>query len=245
MSFLSFNPADSDQLCIGGASGLYFWRVDNLVDNSVRGSRSVRAGGNTCRSSRGVEQHKIASSATRHGRTGYVYSNAGHDETKTRVRLLLSLIVTVHQVISPTKARAPAPPGKGKRNLLDEDCETETEGVAADPNTLSAAERASSAGVDCQTAPGAALAPAVPSTTCRASAAEGSRPETADAAGAVAAAEIVQLESLVTMGDGKHDAFTCHCWGLEGTLWAANEPGQLVRMRVRLSTHLCQRMSLR
>lgn len=36
MSFLSFNPGDSDQLCIGGASGLYFWRVDNLVDNWVR-----------------------------------------------------------------------------------------------------------------------------------------------------------------------------------------------------------------
>lgn len=66
--------------------------------------------------------------------------------------------------------------------------------------------------------------------TRRASTAEGSRPETADAAGAVAAAEIVQLESLVTMGDGKHDAFTCHCWGLEGTLWAVNEPGQLVRV---------------
>ena len=63
----------------------------------------------------------------------------------------------------------------------------------------------------------------------RLSTAEGSRPETADAAGAVAAAEMVQLESLVTMGDGKHDVFTCHCWGLEGTIWAANEPGQLVR----------------
>lgn len=36
MSFLSFNPADADQLCIGGDSGLYFWRVDNLVDNWVR-----------------------------------------------------------------------------------------------------------------------------------------------------------------------------------------------------------------
>lgn len=36
MSFLSFNPADADQLCIGGVSGLYFWRVDNLVDNWVR-----------------------------------------------------------------------------------------------------------------------------------------------------------------------------------------------------------------
>lgn len=66
----------------------------------------------------------------------------------------------------------------------------------------------------------------------RLSTAEGSsRPETADAAGAVAAAEMVQLESLVTMGDGKHDVFTCHCWGLESTLWAANEPGQLVRTR--------------
>lgn len=35
MSFLSFNPADSDQLCVGGPSGLYFWRVDHLVDNWV------------------------------------------------------------------------------------------------------------------------------------------------------------------------------------------------------------------
>lgn len=130
------------------------------------------------------------------------------------------------------------PPGRGKRNLLGEEGEAETEGVAADPNTTSAVERASSAGGETQTAPGAALTPAATSTMCRVSTAEGSRPETADAAGAVAAAEIVQLESLVTMGDGKHDVFTCHCWGLEGTLWAANEPGQLVRMRKRRSTHL-------
>lgn len=42
MSFLSFNPADSDQLCIGGASGLYFWRVDNLVDNWVSTQLSLQ-----------------------------------------------------------------------------------------------------------------------------------------------------------------------------------------------------------
>lgn len=130
------------------------------------------------------------------------------------------------------KAKAPAPPGNGKRNILGDEGETDDENVIADPNSLSAAGRASSAGAECQTGSGAALAPAAVSSTYRASTAEGHRPETADAAGAVAAAEIVQLESLVTMGDGKHDAFTCHCWGLEGTLWAVNEPGQLVRMRV-------------
>ena len=155
------------------------------------------------------------------------------------------LVAVFRQVISPTKARAPAPPGRGKRDLLGEDGETEPEDVIADPNTTSAAERASSAGAESQTASSAALAPATASTTCRAPAAEGSRPETADAAGAVAAAEKVQLESLVTMGDGKHDAFTCHCWGLEGTLWAANEPGQLVRTGVRLPTRLCWRRLLR
>lgn len=127
--------------------------------------------------------------------------------------------VILRQVISPTKARAPAPPGKSKRALLEEEGETVTEGVTADPNTISGVKRVSSAGIASRTAPGAALA-----------ATEGSRPETADAAGAVAAAEIFQLESLVTMGDWKHDVFTCHCWGLEGTLWAANEPGQLVRI---------------
>ena len=77
----------------------------------------------------------------------------------------------------------------------------------------------------------------------RLSTAEGSRPKTADAAGAVAAAEMVQLESLVTMGDGKHDVFTCHCWGLEGTLWAANEPGQLVRTRWLRLVHLGEKLS--
>lgn len=131
------------------------------------------------------------------------------------------------------KARAPAPPGRGKRNLLGKEGETkaETEGVAVDPNTTSAGEPASSAGgVESQTAPGATLAPGAAWTTSRAPTAEGDRPETTDAAGAVTAAEIVQLESLVTMGDGKHDAFTSHCWGLENTLWAANEPGQLVRI---------------
>lgn len=83
--------------------------------------------------------------------------------------------------------------------------------------------------MDGQALPGAAHTRGAASAPSRSPTADGSRPETADAAGAVAAAEIVQLESLVTMGDGKHDYFTCHCWGLEGTLWAINEPGQLVR----------------
>lgn len=104
--------------------------------------------------------------------------------------------------------------------------------LAVDPNTLGTAEAASSDTVDSQDPPVAAPTPAVTSATCRAPNAGDSRPGTTDAAGAVAAAERVQLESLVTMGDGTHDSFTCHCWGLESTLWAVNEPGQLVRTGV-------------
>lgn len=132
-------------------------------------------------------------------------------------------------MISPTKARAPAPPGRGKRNLLEEEDHPETDEIAADPNTHSTAENENSADVDGQAPPDATPTKTAASAPSRSSTADGSRPETADAAGAMAAAEIVQLESLVTMGDGKHDSFTCHCWGLESTLWAANEPGQLVR----------------
>ncbi|CAM9277675.1 unnamed protein product, partial [Laminaria digitata] len=159
MTFLSFNPADSDQLCIGGASGLYFWRIDNLVDNWV---------------------------------------------------------------ISPTKARAPSPQGKSKRNPPGDDDGIARDDASAGLNAAAGtADQGISAAVEDQSSAAASLAR-------RLSTAEGSsRPETADAAGAVAAAEMVQLESLVTMGDGKHDVFTCHCWGLESTLWAANEPGQL------------------
>ncbi|CAM9308631.1 unnamed protein product [Ectocarpus sp. 4 AP-2014] len=164
MSFLSFNPADSDQLCIGGASGLYFWRVDNLVDNWV---------------------------------------------------------------ISPTKAKAPAPRGRGKRNLLGEADDIEVNDVNADQNAIGTVDRVKSTGASDQPLPDAANAPAEASASRSPSSSESSQPETGDTAGAVAAAEIFHLENLVTMGDGKHDSFTCHCWGLESTLWAVNEPGQL------------------
>ncbi|CAM9331513.1 unnamed protein product [Ectocarpus sp. 6 AP-2014] len=164
MSFLSFNPADSDQLCIGGASGLYFWRVDNLVDNWV---------------------------------------------------------------ISPTKAKAPAPRGRGKRNLLGEEDDIEVDDVNVDHNAIGTADRADSTGASDQPLHDTASAPAEASASRSPSSYESSQPETGDAAGAVAAAEIFHLENLVTMGDGKHDSFTCHCWGLESTLWAVNEPGQL------------------
>ncbi|CBJ28164.1 conserved unknown protein [Ectocarpus siliculosus] len=164
MSFLSFNPADSDQLCIGGASGLYFWRVDNLVDNWV---------------------------------------------------------------ISPTKAKAPAPRGRGKRNLLEEEDDIEVDDVNADQNAIGTADRVNSTGASDQPLPDTTSAPAEASASRSPSSYESSQPETGDAAGAVAAAEIFHLENLVTMGDGKHDSFTCHCWGLESTLWAVNEPGQL------------------
>lgn len=125
------------------------------------------------------------------------------------------------KVISPTKAKAPVPPGKGKRHPFADDEDGEDEGVVAQGATTKANAVVPSAGD--VAAPSALLSP-----VRRASASEASRPEPADMAGAVAAAEIVQLESVATMGDGKHDAFTCHCWGLEGTLWAVNEPGQLV-----------------
>jgi hypothetical protein len=39
-----------------------------------------------------------------------------------------------------------------------------------------------------------------------------------DDAQAVAAAEVLQLESLVSTGDGRQEAYTCHCWGLEVSL---------------------------
>lgn len=126
------------------------------------------------------------------------------------------------KVISPTKAKAPTPAGKGRRRSFtdDEDIEDGVGNVIAGGSTADIPEEIDSAGVP-------PLGP--DSSTCRANSSDmTSRPETADAAGAVAAAEIFQLESLVTMGDGKHDAYTCHCWGLEGTLWAVNEPGQLV-----------------
>ncbi|CAM9456895.1 unnamed protein product [Scytosiphon promiscuus] len=164
MSFLSFNPADPDQLCIGGESGLFFWRVDNLVDTWV---------------------------------------------------------------ISPIKARSPSPPGMGKRDLLREEDDIEPDKISADEDTIGMAENARHSCVDDRARASLDPAPVAALNMRRESTAEGNRPETADAAGAVAAAEMVQLESLVTMGDGKHDAFTCHCWGLEGVLWAANEPGQL------------------
>ncbi|CAM9947612.1 unnamed protein product [Ectocarpus sp. 12 AP-2014] len=164
MSFLSFNPADSDQLCIGGASGLFFWRVDNLVDNWV---------------------------------------------------------------ISPTKAKAPAPRGRGKRNPLGEEDDIEVDDVITDQNAIGTADRVNSTGGSDQPLPDAASAPADASASRSPCSSESSQPETGDAAGAVAAAEIFHLENLVTMGDGKHDSFTCHCWGLESTIWAVNEPGQL------------------
>lgn len=132
----------------------------------------------------------------------------------------------IHQVISPIKATAPAPPGKGRRHLLGEDDDTEDDGAAM-PGTAAVGQlpRTNQVGVNGE----AILAAPVALARCP-STGEGNRPDTAEAAGAVAAAEIIQLENVVTMGDGKHDAFTCHCWGLEGTLWAVNEPGQLVRV---------------
>lgn len=136
------------------------------------------------------------------------------------------VLPTIHQVISPIKATAPAPPGKGKRHFLEEDDGGEDDDAAM-PATAAAGNppRTKQGGAN-----GEANLAAPVALTGRPSAGEGNRPDTAEAAGAVAAAEIIQLESVVTMGDGKHNAFTCHCWGLEGALWAVNEPGQLVRV---------------
>lgn len=132
-------------------------------------------------------------------------------------------------MISPIKARAPTPLGKGKRNTLAEEDDVENHDVAVDSNEVDKTDPGSAAVSEDQDPVGAASTPATSSLARRLSTAESRRPETADAAGAVAAAEVAQLESLVSMGDGKHNSFTCHCWGLDATLWAANELGQLVR----------------
>lgn len=128
----------------------------------------------------------------------------------------------VIKVISPIKAKVPTPVGKRRSFTDDDDLEDDFANVAA----------GAASNADVPEAIDSVVPPAAPTdvaTACTNHAPEvPSRPKTADAAGAVAAAEIFQLESLVTMGDGKQDAYTCHCWGLEGTLWAVNEPGQLV-----------------
>lgn len=131
---------------------------------------------------------------------------------------------SIMKVISPIKAKVPAPAGKNKRRSLtdDDDLEDDVANVAA----------GTAGNTDVPEAIDSVVPPAAPTDVATACASHSpevpSKPKTADAAGAVAAAEIFQLESLVTMGDGKQDAYTCHCWGLEGTLWAVNEPGQLV-----------------
>ncbi|CAM9713579.1 unnamed protein product, partial [Phaeothamnion confervicola] len=50
----------------------------------------------------------------------------------------------------------------------------------------------------------------------------------ADDAAAAAADEVLELEKVVSTGDGRHERFTCHCWGLDDVLWAANELGHVV-----------------
>lgn len=123
--------------------------------------------------------------------------------------LCLTRALLALQVISPTKAKAPAPPGKGNQGILGEDNTVNNNGDGAQATFQGSG------------------APAWK--TQFISTSDGGLPETIDSAATAGAAEIAQLENLVTMGDGKHDSFTCHCWGLENTLWAVNEPGQLVR----------------
>lgn len=134
----------------------------------------------------------------------------------------VSLHMSFDKVISPIKARIPIPAGKSKDQALedDEDEDLDTANVlTSDPDHPAGAVPGA-----VRVAPGNVIAPQMR----RTAGAEVSRPDLVDSAAAIAAAELLHLENLVSMGDGQHDAFTCHCWGLEGALWAVNEPGQLV-----------------
>lgn len=138
-------------------------------------------------------------------------------------------LLAIHgtKVISPIKAKAPAPAGETRRHSFTDEQDDEDDSFTAIPGaTTGGGFGAVDSTVSVSNPAGTASA------ARRASSSEnGNRPGTADAAGAVASAEIDQLERLVTMGDGEHDVYTCHCWGLDGTLWAVNEPGRLVSTR--------------
>lgn len=139
-------------------------------------------------------------------------------------------------MISPTKAKAPVHQGQDQRHRFDDDDDDDIDRVAAPAGTLTTNVENIPAPVDGSNPLGmpGRIAPALLDRATTGVTTDGDTVETLDAAGAVAAAEIVQLENLVTVGDGKHDVFTCHCWGLEASLWAANESGQLVSILTQL-----------
>lgn len=129
------------------------------------------------------------------------------------------------KVIVPIKARTPAPQGKGKDHPLGDYLDNE-----GNPNSVNGhignIHPAHTNGIVVDVPDGEETAQSyLPSPH----GGEVSRLEVTDTTRDIPAAELLHLESLVTMGDGQHDSFTCHCWGLEARVWAVNEPGQLVR----------------